>query len=158
MNLQSISKWTATFFGVGYAPKAPGTWGSIAAMPFVFLISLFPPEVYIVLTLVIFLGGALASQIYGKGADNKEIVIDEVCGVMVTFFLIPHEWYLWVLGFFLFRFFDILKPFPISLVDKRMKGGMGVMSDDVLAGLASNAILHFVCLPLIAGEFHGKFF
>lgn len=139
----------ATLFGAGLSKKAPGTVGSIVAMPVVFLFSLFSDVPYLISTFLVIIIGIIASEAYGKGEDNQEIVIDEFAGIMVTFFLIPHHWFLWILGFLLFRFFDILKPFPISYLDKNVKGGIGVMADDILAGVFANAVIHYVWLPYI---------
>ena len=77
----------------------------------------------------------------GGGHDRQEIVIDEVAGFLITMAMIPLTWQTWVAGFLLFRFFDAVKPWPISVLDKKVKGGLGVVVDDVAAGLAANLIL-----------------
>ena len=76
--------------------------------------------------------------------DNKAIVWDEFCGLWITLFMVPNGWHWLLLGFLLFRLFDILKPFPISLLDKHVKGGLGVMIDDVVAGFFALLILQIV--------------
>jgi len=92
----------------------------------------------------------VAADQYGAGKDLKEIVADEFVGLMVALFLVPQTWTLWILGFVLFRVFDILKPFPIAHLDKNVKGGFGVVLDDLVAGLFANALIHFVWIPYVA--------
>ena len=78
------------------------------------------------------------------GHDNKEIVWDEFCGFWLTMVAVPFSWLNVLLGFLLFRYFDIHKPWPIRLVDRKLSGGLGVMADDILAGLAACACLHLL--------------
>lgn len=140
----------ATLFGVGKWGKAPGTMGSLVAFPLIFAFSFLGPFWYMSLSVVLIIISIVAADQYGEGKDLKEIVADEFVGLMVALFLIPHDWFLWVLGFVLFRFFDILKPFPISHLDKNVKGGFGVVLDDLVAGLFANALIHFVWIPYVA--------
>ena len=125
-------------FGSGLAPKAPGTFGTAAA---VLLYVLFPPmhwSVYLALILVTFLAGI---WICGKTSkdmgihDHGGIVWDEFVGYWITMFMAPEGWQ-WILaGFVVFRVLDILKPWPIKWADSRIKGGLGIMLDDVIAGI-----------------------
>ena len=140
----------ATLFGVGKIGKAPGTMGSLAAFPVIFGFSFLNPFFYMVLCMALIVVAVVASDQYGEGKDLKEIVIDEFVGLMVTLYLVPHDWVLWILAFVVFRALDILKPFPISYLDKNVKGGFGVVLDDLVAGLAANAFIHFAWIPLIA--------
>ncbi len=139
----------ATLFGVGRIGKAPGTMGSLVAFPVIFFMSYLSPFLYMGLAVALIFLSIVAADKYGKGRDLKEIVADEFTGLMVTLFMIPHKWSLWILGFLLFRFFDILKPFPISYLDKNVKGGFGVVLDDLVAGLAANACIHFIWIVYV---------
>ena len=136
----------ATWFGAGLIPKAPGTWGSLAALPFAWGILHFGNVWWLLAGAgIVFLIGWWSSEIYVKRsgqADPGAIVIDEVAGQWLT--LLPAAtmiWWHWALGFVLFRFFDILKPWPVSWADRRVKGGFGVMIDDVIAAVYAGAIL-----------------
>ena len=138
----------ATFFGAGRLPKGPGTWGSLAALPLAaLLIWGVNPLIYMGFCVLLLPVGILAAEVYERthgGHDHSEIVIDEVLGMLITLTWLPFTWQSFVLGFLLFRFFDILKPFPISYLDKHVRGGVGVMADDVLAGLVANVILQII--------------
>lgn len=134
----------ATLFGVGRIPKAPGTWGSLAALPVCWGLLLLGPFVYMGITLLLILLAVMAAEAYEikfQSHDSKEIVIDELVGMLVTMTWLPLDWQSFVFGFALFRFFDVLKPFPIRYVDRRVPGGIGVVADDLLAGLFSNILL-----------------
>lgn len=85
---------------------------------------------------------------YTGSKDPKEVVCDEVMGVLITFFLVPITSMTLIFGFIFFRIFDILKPFPISYFDKKVPGSTGVMADDIVAGLIVNSMFHFMILPL----------
>jgi phosphatidylglycerophosphatase A len=135
-------------FGSGLAPKAPGTFGTLAALPLVVLLSLSTPFwLYIVLAV---LGSVVGIWICGKAAsdmgvhDDSSIVWDEVIGMMITMCAVPVSWQNIVVGFILFRLFDIAKPWPISYLDKNLHGGLGIMLDDVVAGLAALACMQFI--------------
>ncbi len=134
-------------FGTGLAPKAPGTFGTLAAIP-LFLV-LAPLDNMIYLTLIILMS-VTGVYICGKAAkdagvhDHGAIVWDEFVGFLITMFLMPVTWQTILVGFILFRFFDILKPWPISYIDKNCHGGFGIMFDDIVAGIAA-----WVCMMLI---------
>jgi len=131
-------------FGTGLLPKMPGTFGSLIALPLVYGLSLFPQAYYAFATLVACLVGI---YLCGKTArdmgvhDHGAIVWDEVAGMLVSFIGIAVTPLSIVAGFVLFRFFDIVKPWPIRYVDKRISGGVGIMLDDILAGIMTCACL-----------------
>ncbi len=141
------SRWLAFGFGSGLLPKAPGTWGTLAAVPGVFLLAQLPTYAY-----VIALGLAFALGVWccGQAAkdlqqeDHGAIVWDEFVGFWIAMAGIPVTGVYLVLAFVLFRVFDMLKPWPISWADRRVKGGFGIMFDDALAGVAT-----WICLMLI---------
>lgn len=131
-------------FGSGLVKKAPGTFGTLAAVLLYGLIIQGGNLVYSLMTVIACVGGV---WVCGKAAealgehDFKGIVWDEVAGYLVTMWLIPFSGQAVLMGFVLFRFFDILKPWPISWADRRIHGGLGIMLDDVLAGILANLIL-----------------
>ncbi|PKU25703.1 phosphatidylglycerophosphatase A [Telmatospirillum siberiense] len=129
----------STWFGAGLLPKAPGTWGSLAALPFAWIISLNGgwPVLSIAILLVFLLGWWAAdrtARVIGI-ADPGCIVIDEVAGQWLTLVAAPPDLLHYAIGFALFRLFDITKPWPANWADRRIKGGLGIMLDDVFAGL-----------------------
>lgn len=133
-------------FGSGLAPKMPGTFGTLAALPMVVLLSYYASfSGYLIVTIVVAIAGI---WICGKAAkdmevhDDSSIVWDEVAGMLITMLAVPLSWQTLLAGFVLFRFFDILKPWPISYLDKHIHGGFGIMIDDVLAGIFAMGILH----------------
>jgi phosphatidylglycerophosphatase A len=129
-----LIRFIATGGGIGYCPLAPGTWGSFLGCGLFLLLGLLPPTVYgisLVLLLVVGLWAAgEAEQLLGC-KDASPIVIDEIVGMLVTYFMLPIAVWPVVVGFGLFRLFDILKPLPQL---ERLSGGWGVMLDDLLAG------------------------
>ncbi len=139
-NISLTNPWhlIAVGLGSGLLPKAPGTYGSLAAMP-ICMGLLYLEWYYVLLIAVItFIVGWYASDVTEKAMgmhDNSSIVIDEFCGMFISILFFPPIWYLAVLAFVLFRFFDVLKPWPISFFDSRIGGGFGVMLDDVIAGI-----------------------
>lgn len=137
----------ATLFGVGRIPKAPGTWGSLATLPLCYLLLKNGPFIYMSTTLGLIFLAIVAADAYERTStkhDSKEIVVDELVGMLVTMTWLPLTWQSFLLGFLVFRFFDILKPFPISYFDKKVPGGFGVVADDLVAGLIGNIILQLV--------------
>lgn len=133
----------ATWFGAGLLPRCPGTWGTLAALPFgALIIHQFGMMALLYASIALFVVGIKASNIYmartGKEHDPGEIVVDEVVGMWLVLLVTPRglpysELGAYFTAFVLFRLFDITKPWPIRLADKRIKGGLGVMLDDVLA-------------------------
>lgn len=143
----------ATGLGSGRLPKAPGTAGSAVALLLAWpLLSLSLP-LYLAATALVAVAGVFiagrAERLLG-GKDHQSIVIDEVVGILVTLIAVPRTWEHLVLAFFLFRLFDIWKPFPCRWAERRFAGGAGVMGDDLLAGLYACAVLHLL-LRLIPG-------
>lgn len=137
---QTWTAFLATWFGSGNSPIAPGTMGSLAALPIGFLIhTAFGSMVLAVSALIIFIIGVWVTDIYlamNKASDDpKEVVIDEVSGQWLLLAFMPATLFGYALGFLLFRLFDIAKPWPISWVDNHVKHGFGVMLDDTLAAL-----------------------
>jgi len=144
MNWRNPVHILASGFGSGLAPRAPGTFGTIAAIPIVLLAQLLPGWLYAGLTVLMFGAGIFicgrAARDWGV-SDHPAIVWDEFVGLLVTMSLAPPG-ALWLLaGFVLFRLFDIAKPWPICSVDRRVHGGFGIMLDDVIAGMFAAAIL-----------------
>lgn len=134
-------------FGSGAVPVAPGTFGTLAAIPVYLLLATLPLPLYL-LTLAgtfglgIYLCGQTARDM--KAHDHGGIVWDEFVGYWICMTALPLHWGWMIAGFLLFRLFDIAKPFPISWLDRRVKGGLGIMLDDVLAGLFSCLVLQLV--------------
>jgi phosphatidylglycerophosphatase A len=145
----------ATGCWVGMLPKAPGTWGSLFAfLPWLAIRGLSLPLYLATLAAVFVLGfftAGSAEKILDR-PDAGPIVIDEILGMFITLTLAPSHPLAWILGFILFRIFDITKPFPVSWFDQRIHGGIGIMMDDVIAGLYA-----FCCLQVI-WFFVGKVF
>ncbi|OYZ17399.1 MAG: hypothetical protein B7Y39_15355 [Bdellovibrio sp. 28-41-41] len=142
-----IAEIISTWFYVGKIRFAPGTWGTLATVPFVILFQTFGSILYMVCAFVILFAGIFLSDIYEKSKGNhdlSEIVIDEVAGYMIAMTMLPMTWQALAAGFILFRFFDILKPFPIGWLDRKIGGGLGVMLDDVAAGVITNVILQLL--------------
>jgi phosphatidylglycerophosphatase A len=139
----------ATGFGVGYSPVAPGTLGTLIAIPVYYFLSEIPSPLYEITLIGFFFLSVWVSEnaerLFGK-KDDQRIVIDEIIGFLITMLWVPKTIRFVIIGFFLFRFFDILKPFPIRHVEKRFKGGFGVVLDDVAAGVYANIVLQFIYL------------
>lgn len=135
-----LLKNIATLGFIGYLPKAPGTWGSLAGLA-VLLISHLSLSSHVILTVATIAVGIIAAdraeKIMGE-KDSKHIVIDEVAGILVSSFHIPQTLPYLVSAFLLFRFFDILKPFPVNRMERSFHGGTGVMADDIAAGIFAN--------------------
>ncbi len=137
----------ATFFGIGRLPKTPGTWGTLACLPLALLLNYWGPFFAMIFTVLMLPVAILSAELYEKkngGHDSKEIVIDEVLGFLITMTWLPISWQSYAIGFFLFRFLDILKPFPIGYIDKKVRGGLGVVADDVAAGIIANIVLQVI--------------
>jgi phosphatidylglycerophosphatase A len=125
-------------FGSGLAPVAPGTFGTLAAVPIYMLLAELPMGGYAALVLVLLVAGIYICQRCEdilRVEDHPGIVWDEIVGYLITMSALPCSWQGMSLGFILFRVFDVLKPWPISRLDRTVHGGLGVMLDDVLAGI-----------------------
>ena len=125
-------------FGSGLAPIAPGTFGSMVGVVFFLLLAGLPLELYALATLAVALVGipicANAAR-YLHMHDHPAIVWDEIAGMLITLFAVPPQWHWIALGFAWFRLFDIVKPWPIRWLDRQVHGGLGIMLDDLLAGV-----------------------
>lgn len=134
-------------FGSGLAKKAPGTFGTLAAVPLYILLAQTGQLSYWLATV---LASIMGIWICGKAAeklgehDFGGIVWDEIAGLLVTLAFVPFSWPALAAGFVLFRFFDIVKPWPIRWIDQQVSGGLGIMLDDIIAGLFAAGILALV--------------
>ncbi len=147
VRLSKPSHLLAFGFGSGLARFMPGTFGSLAAIPFVYALSFLPLWGYLLLTLLATLVGIWICDVAAedlKVHDHPSIVWDEFAGMFITFIAIPLNPLSLILGFALFRFFDIVKPWPIRWADKQVEGGLGIMLDDVIAGVFAAVALHAV--------------
>lgn len=144
---KAITIFFATAVYTGYSPIMPGTagtlWGIVIAY-FEASRSLYTQALIIALVFAssVFFAGE-AAEIFG-GEDPKNVVCDEVCGFLVSIFLINFTFLNVILVFLLFRFFDILKPYPVGLIDRKIKGGLGIVLDDVAAGIYANICAHII--------------
>ncbi|RJG51550.1 phosphatidylglycerophosphatase A family protein [Motilimonas pumila] len=148
LRLSHPAHFLAVGLGSGLAPKAPGTFGTAAAIPLYLALAYLPLSLYLA---VVIISGVVGVWLCHKTSqdmgvhDHKAIVWDEFVGFWITMIAAPAGWMWILLGFILFRIFDVLKPWPISWLDKHLHGGLGIMLDDVLAGLAA-----FGCIQLLA--------
>ncbi|MFC0446397.1 phosphatidylglycerophosphatase A [Pseudidiomarina halophila] len=132
-------------FGSGLAPKAPGTFGTLAAVPIVWLLQGVDPWIYLSIAVLVSLVGIAMCRATANALgvhDHPAIVLDEIAGYLLAMSFLPATWVNLLLAFLLFRFFDIIKPGPIGWCDKRLHGGLGIMADDILAGIVSALLLH----------------
>ncbi len=149
--MNALARIVATFFGAGFCPIAPGTAASfVSALLYLFLLNglSWPAQALVIVAL--FLVGVPAASRYAAELGQKDpgrIVIDEACGQLIALFMLPPDPVSVAAAFFLFRIFDIIKPYPI----KKLEGfprGWGIMADDVGAGLASALVLRLVLVIL----------
>ena len=142
---RSALHWIAFGAGAGLAPRAPGTAGTAIAIPIYLTIAAEPIAVYALVVAVVI---AVGIWVCGRTAhdlgvhDHPGIVLDEIAGFLVAMTALPFDWRWIAAGFVAFRVFDIAKPWPISLADRRIGGGLGIMLDDVMAGALACAALH----------------
>ncbi|RLB33047.1 MAG: phosphatidylglycerophosphatase A [Deltaproteobacteria bacterium] len=145
--LHKVSLVLSTWFFCGLLPGAPGTYGTAAAVIVGFFAGALP-IVYRSFVVVAFIAVAVYTSSVSasllKQNDPKEVVIDEVAGYLLTVFALPASLLSVVLAFIFFRVFDILKPFPIRQVEKRVRGGLGIVLDDLLAGIFAFVIVRLV--------------
>lgn len=149
--MNTIIKAFATGLGVGYLPKAPGTFGTLVGVLLFWSVSTLPLYHYMVFLVAFILFSCWVSDkaqgLFGVD-DPKQVVIDEIAGYLVTMAGHAFSWKAAVIGFVLFRFFDILKPFPIGRIDDGLHNGFGIVLDDVVAGVYANiclfAVLYFL--------------
>jgi phosphatidylglycerophosphatase A len=147
--MKLFSKITATFFGVGYFPVAPGTLSSaIIVLLYKFFLYRLSWPIYLFLFFVLFALGTFVSNVYSrmlKKEDPRSIVIDEITGQFIALFLLSPQWTLCVSSFVLFRLFDILKPFPINRVETFPRG-FGIMLDDIVAAIFAGILINLFLL------------
>ena len=149
--LRDPRHFLALGFGTGLAPRAPGTFGTLAAIPLYLLLAQLALPWYLLVVLLGFILGVYLCQFTSDALgehDHSGIVWDEFIGFWITMIAVPVSWQ-WILaGFVLFRFFDIVKPWPIKMADTKLKGGFGIMIDDVLAGVFALGCLQLTLLLL----------
>ncbi len=141
---EKLIPFLATGCYLGYLPFAPGTFGTLLAIPLIWInthLAYLEKLIFIFGIIFLFLFIVQLYLIDSKQNDPSEVVLDEVVGFLIAMFWLPLTWQSLLLGFMLFRFFDIVKPFPISYIDKNVKGAVGVFADDLLAGLVVNILL-----------------
>ena len=135
----------ATGLGAGFSPVAPGTAGSILAVLIIYFIPPISPwllilSLFILFWVGVYTGGQLEKEL---GEDPSQVVIDEIVGMGISLLFLPLDWRLLLIAFILFRLFDIWKPFPVKLAEK-MHGGLGIMLDDVIAGIYALIGVHLL--------------
>ena len=136
----------------GYLPKAPGTWGTLVGLVLFLLLHGLSLPVYLFVVAGLFFVGSFAAGEAEKILDTRDpgsVVIDEIVGMLITMVAVPMTPLTMALGFALFRIFDIVKPFPVNFFDQRFHGGLGIMLDDVVAGIYSLAILQLIVSLLL---------
>jgi phosphatidylglycerophosphatase A len=141
-------------FGAGTAPAAPGTYGTLVAVPVYLWLAPLSPTVYVPTVLAMFAAGVWFCRVTERDLgvhDHPGIVWDEIVGYLVAMFLAPAGWFWVVTGFFLFRVFDVWKPFPIRALEHRVQGGFGCMLDDALAGVYACLALQAIAYGLMPG-------
>ena len=138
----------ALFFSTGaytgYLPYAPGTFGSLLGIPLCYLLSRVPILSAVLCSIVLILFAIWISDLAEKILDQKDpgcIVIDEIAGQVVALLGLPFDVFMATMGFVIFRALDVLKPFPIRIVERKLPGGVGIVMDDIVAGILTNAIL-----------------
>ena len=148
--LPIITRNICTVFGLGNFTKMPGTLGSIAGVFLgFFFLYFFPIQLVIVFFIFLLVLSLYAIKIYQKQvgkSDKSEIIIDEVLGQLLVLMFIELEFLQFFCAFILFRFFDILKPFPVSYFDKNYKNYFGIIMDDIMAGLYSMILIYLISL------------
>lgn len=141
---RQIVQWLATGFQVGRLPKAPGTFGSLLGLPVAFGLTFLGPYSYMAGAVILSVAAIVVAQLYlhyEGGSDPQEVVIDEVAGLVIALTWVPVHVVSWTVAFVIFRILDATKPGPIGVVDRRIKGGVGIVADDLVAGLFTNILL-----------------
>jgi len=151
---RSIVHFLAFGFGAGKAPAAPGTFGTLVGIPAYLLLQPLTIHIYVAVVAGMFAFGVWLCHVTERDLgvhDHPGIVWDEIVGYLITMFLAPTGWIWLVVGFVLFRLFDIWKPFPIRQIERRIQGGFGNMLDDALAAVYAWLVLQAVVrlVPLI---------
>lgn len=128
-------------------PKAPGTWGTVIALPIYFAMTGLPMVLYMAIVALMFVAGVWICHTTAHDLnihDHPGIVWDEIVGYLITMIAVPAEGWWWLVGFALFRLFDITKPFPIRQLDRQVEGGFGIMIDDVVAAVYAALLLQVI--------------
>ena len=152
-NAGDIRHWLAYGFGAGLSPWAPGTAGTLVAVPIYLVLSVLPLGAYLLVLLVLAAVGiwACGATARDNGADDPpSIVWDEIVGFLVAMTVAPAGWTWLIAAFVLFRLFDIFKPWPVSLADGQVRGGFGVVLDDVIAGVMTWIVLQLLAMMVAA--------
>lgn len=135
--------------GTGLAPKAPGTFGTLVGVLLYLPMQYLSWSIYLLVIIIGLLAGIYFCHYTAEKLgvhDHPAIVWDEVIGYLISMFMAPTGWLWLVLGFVYFRFFDIIKPWPIKWIDKKVDGGLGIMLDDVLAGIFAALVLQITVI------------
>lgn len=143
MQINRLLQNIATLGFVGYLPYAPGTWASLAGLAIAYFMRPTEMQLFLMIIASVIIGipaAAAAEKAFGQ-KDSGRIVIDELAGFFVAIALLPRTPGNLIAAFLLFRVFDIVKPFPIRLIERRLPGGIGVVADDIAAGIYANIIL-----------------
>jgi len=147
--MKFISKTVATFFGVGYLPLAPGTWASmIIVVLYKLCLHKLSWPLYLLILFFFFLAGTFASTNYSSELNDKDprkIVVDEAVGQMLVLFRMKEGWLLLLASFLIFRFFDVVKIYPIKKAEA-LPQGWGIMMDDIIAAVYAGIIVHLYLL------------
>lgn len=145
MSNHSLAGSIATCGGIGHLPVAPGTWASLAALPAGWLLARYGGDGALLCAIMIVFGvGIWSGDRYARDrgvADPSVVVIDEVAGQWIALLGVPVHLGAYIAAFVLFRFFDIVKPWPVRWIDRHVKGGFGIMADDAVAGLFALMVL-----------------
>lgn len=177
MVLDKLSVIISTWFGVGLIPKAPGTFGTLAALPFVWLClkiqedvslalffnqiglhnSLLQSAIVILAVTILAIWATARTEKLWRCHDDSRIVIDEVAGIFVTLYWFPFDTAHFVTGFLIFRLFDIWKPGLIGYIDEEVPGALGTVLDDVLAGLVSAVFLYLIFHQKVVSIYENSF-
>jgi phosphatidylglycerophosphatase A len=142
--VKKIILFFASGGGVGFLPGPKGTYGTVVGLLLYWAVRGFSNAYFLLFVFTFFFFSVWAAglaEVYLQEKDSQIIVIDEIAGYLVTMLFLPFGWKLAIAGFLAFRLFDILKPFPISLLERKLQGGWGVVLDDILAGVFGNLVL-----------------
>ena len=145
-NLKKPTHLLATWFGIGLLRPGPGTWGSLAGVILWFFLPIAHTWTWLILPLFIFLSWYVCAAVNkdSDSDDHSSVVIDEVAGMLLALAFVPHTSMAYFGAFILFRVFDIWKPWPISWADHSVKGGFGILLDDLIAGLFAGGIIYAI--------------
>lgn len=150
-NKFDLTQILATIFYIGYTPIAPGTVASLATMLVLYFLPPLSIITHFIILNILFFVGTVASErsiINSKDKDPSHVVIDEWFGMWLSLFLLPKSLIFFIIAFVIFRFFDIIKPWPILQVEKQVPGGLGIMLDDATAGFFTFAIMQAISMFL----------